>query len=138
MLIWKLIKLNRYAILCVTDIMLIFILLFYLTWAEIPSELFWLKSVVGLSIHLSVNFSHFHLLLKKHQASFNKSILEWKWFKLIQMKGHTFFQGEILIISFSRTTLLISSKLGSILKNSSVTCSNEGANLFPRGYYKNF
>ena len=33
-----------------------------------------LSSVVRLSVHLSVNFSHFHLLLKNHCANFNQTL----------------------------------------------------------------
>ena len=62
---------------------------FEFTWAECSSELFWSPVVC-----LSVNFSHFQLLLQNHWANFNQtsqSILGLRGFKFVQM-----FQGEII------------------------------------------
>ena len=49
---------------------------------------------VCLSVHLSINFTHFHLLLQNHLANFNQtwhkaSLVVWRKF-FIQMKGHAF------------------------------------------------
>ena len=46
---------------------------YLLTWAESLSELFWLHVVCRSSVHLSINCSHFHLLLKNHWANFNQT-----------------------------------------------------------------
>ena len=52
-------------------------MLFKLTWAESSSELFGSHFVrrlsVCLSVCLSVNFSHFHLLLQNHWADLNQT-----------------------------------------------------------------
>ena len=65
-------------------------------WAESLSKLFW-SPVICLFIHLSVNFSHFHLP-QNHWANFNQT-----WHKVflgegkfVQMKGNALFQVEIL------------------------------------------
>ena len=100
-----------------------------------------------VSVCLSVNFSHFHLLLQNHRANFNlaQSILGWKGLKFFN-EGSCFFpRGDnykIVIIhwrnlkiSSFRTTGLISTKLGTKhpwVKGIQV-CSNEGPCLFPRG-----
>ena len=44
-----------------------------LTWAISSSELFWSPVVRCLFVCPSVNFSHFHLLLKNHWAIFNQT-----------------------------------------------------------------
>ena len=52
-----------------------------------------LSVVVFVVVVVVVNFSHFHLLLQNNLA---QSILGWRGFKFVQMKGPTLFQGEII------------------------------------------
>ena len=81
------------------------------------------------SVRLSVNFSHFHLLLQNHWANFNqtwhKYLYLWMGFKFAKLKRpHLFPRGynnEIakihwwnLKIFFTRTTGPISTKLGTM------------------------
>ena len=47
------------------------------------------------SVCLSVNFSHFHLLLLKHWASFNQT-LHTASLGFVQMKGYTHSKGELV------------------------------------------
>ena len=71
---------------------------FKLTWAESSIELFWSPVVrplsvcpsMCLSVRLSVNFSHFHLLLQNHWAIFNQI-----WHNVSLGEGYSsFFMGE--------------------------------------------
>ena len=77
-----------------------------------------------MSVCPSVNFSHFLFPPKplgQFQPNLTQSILEWRGFKLVQMKGHTFIQGEVIMKQrklhwrnlriFSRTFGPISTKL---------------------------
>ena len=80
------------------------------------------------------------------QPNLSQCILGWRRFKFVQMKGPALFQGEIITqivkihwwnlkIFFSRTTVLILTKLGTKhpwVKGIQV-CSNEGPRPFPRG-----
>ena len=82
-----------------------------LTWAESFPELFWSLVVhlsVCLSVHISGNFPHFHLLLQNHWVNFNqtwhKNILGWWGLKFVQMKGYRLFQGRYL--RNSETTMI--------------------------------
>ena len=72
------------------------------TWADSSSELFYLPVV---RLRLSLNFSHFYLLLQNHllksiSTTLSQSILVWRGFKFVQMKGRVFFQrGRYLLIA---------------------------------------
>ena len=64
--------------------------------AHLSWKLKWASDYL-LSVHMSVlNFSHFHLL-DQFQPNLAQSILGWRRFKFVQMKGHALFQGEILM-----------------------------------------
>ena len=84
--------------------------------------------------------------LSQFRPNLAQSILGWRGFKFVQMKGLALFQREIITkiakkhwrnskIFFSRTTEPISTKLGTKhpwVKGIQV-CSNEGPRPFPRG-----
>ena len=105
-------------------------------------------SVFCLSVRLSVNFSHFHLLLQDHWANFNQT-----WHKVSPGEGDSSMfkwrakQGEcnweiikinwqLLKIFFSRTTGPFSTKLCTKhpwVKMIQVFFSNEGSRSSQRG-----
>ena len=81
----------------------------YLTWAESSSELFWSPVVRRLSVHPSVRPSVCLSVCKlftfsssspeplgQFQPNLAQSILGWRGFKFVQMKGRALFQGEII------------------------------------------
>ena len=64
---------------------------FLLTWTESWTELFWIPVVC-----LSVNFSHFHLLLKNYCANITQNWhnLGWREFKFVKEEAMPFSKGS--------------------------------------------
>ena len=97
--------------------------LFFLTWAESSSELFWLP-VIHLSIHKLFTFSSSSPEpLGQFQPNLAQSIIRWRESRVSQIYGHTLFQREIITKlqkylsqvyknCFFRTIRPISTKLG--------------------------
>ena len=105
--------------------------------------------VVVIVVVVVLNFSHFYLLLQSHWVNFNQTLHNASLGEGAQVCSNegpcTFPRGDdyeiakihwqILKIFFSRTTGLISAKLGTMhpLVKGTQICSNEGPHPFPRG-----